>query len=202
MLFEKWKSLSHVRLCHPMDYAVHRVLQARILEWVACSLLQGIFPILGLNPGLLYCRQIIYHLSPRKPICCVPGTHIMLHANYISKNIYLLSLLMKNKNVKRLLLLYIKTSVSIIKTAYYWKNHIMYTSRVEWNAQTQKYGCIFLNSDHVWERENWAILLSDKFACWIVYPYFKIIRIWLIHDQTINALESIVGMEKAKCYIF
>ena len=26
------------------------------------SLLQGIFPTQGLNPGLLYCRQILYHL--------------------------------------------------------------------------------------------------------------------------------------------
>ena len=27
------------------------------------SLLQGIFPNQGMNPGLLHCRQIIYHLS-------------------------------------------------------------------------------------------------------------------------------------------
>ena len=27
------------------------------------SLLQGIFPIQGLNPGLLHCRQVLYHLS-------------------------------------------------------------------------------------------------------------------------------------------
>ena len=31
----KWKSLSHVQLCDPMDYTVHGILQARILEWVA-----------------------------------------------------------------------------------------------------------------------------------------------------------------------
>ena len=31
---------------------------------VGChSLLQGIFPTQGSNPGLLYCRQILYHLS-------------------------------------------------------------------------------------------------------------------------------------------
>ena len=29
------------------------------------SLLQGIFPTLGLNLYLLYCRQIVYHLSPQ-----------------------------------------------------------------------------------------------------------------------------------------
>ena len=32
------------------------------------SLLQGIFLTQGLNPGLLYCRQVLYHLShPEKP---------------------------------------------------------------------------------------------------------------------------------------
>ena len=29
----------------------------------SCSLLQGIFPTQGLNPGLLHCRQILYQLS-------------------------------------------------------------------------------------------------------------------------------------------
>ena len=29
----------------------------------SCSLLQGIFPIQGSNPGLLHCRQILYQLS-------------------------------------------------------------------------------------------------------------------------------------------
>ena len=47
----------------PMDYTVHGILQARILEWVAFPLLQGIFPTQGLNPGLLHCRQILYHMS-------------------------------------------------------------------------------------------------------------------------------------------
>ena len=33
----QWKLLSHVWLCDPMDYMVHGILQARILEW-------GVFP--------------------------------------------------------------------------------------------------------------------------------------------------------------
>ena len=46
-------------LCDPVDYSppgssVHRILQARILEWVATSL-EGIFPTRGLNLGLLHC---------------------------------------------------------------------------------------------------------------------------------------------------
>ena len=53
-------------LCDPVDCSlpgssVHGILQARS---VCChSLLQGIFPTLGSNPGLLHCRQILYHLS-------------------------------------------------------------------------------------------------------------------------------------------
>ena len=58
-------------LCDPMDYSspgssVHRISQERILEWVAVFLLQGIFPTQGSNPGLLHCRQILYHLSYRE----------------------------------------------------------------------------------------------------------------------------------------
>ena len=35
------------------------------------SLLQGIFPTQGLNPGLPHCRQILYHLSHKgSPSLC------------------------------------------------------------------------------------------------------------------------------------
>ena len=37
----KWKSLSHVRFCDPMNYTVHGILQARILEWVAFPFSRG-----------------------------------------------------------------------------------------------------------------------------------------------------------------
>ena len=54
---------SCLTLCHLMDYTVDGILQARILDWVASSLLQGIFPTQGLNSGLPHCRQILNHLS-------------------------------------------------------------------------------------------------------------------------------------------
>ena len=61
-------------LCDPTDYTVPGFLQARILEWkekkkkrilewVACSLLQGIFPTQESNPGLPHYRWILYQLS-------------------------------------------------------------------------------------------------------------------------------------------
>ena len=49
-------------LCDPMDYTVHGILQARILEVGSLSLL-GIFPTQGSNPGLPHCRRILYQLS-------------------------------------------------------------------------------------------------------------------------------------------
>ena len=60
----KWKvAQSCPTLCNPIDCTVHGTILARILEWVAYSLLQGIFPTLGLNSGLPHSRQILYQLS-------------------------------------------------------------------------------------------------------------------------------------------
>ena len=59
---------SFLTLCDPTDYRLTRLL----CPWnspgknngVGChSLLQGIFPTQGSNPGLLYCRQTLYCLS-------------------------------------------------------------------------------------------------------------------------------------------
>ena len=46
LLLLKWKSLSRVRLCNPMYYTVHGILQARILEWEAIP-----FSNPGTEPG-------------------------------------------------------------------------------------------------------------------------------------------------------
>ena len=40
------------------------------------SLLQGIFPTQGSNPGLPHCRQILYQLSRKKPILTLICTQI------------------------------------------------------------------------------------------------------------------------------
>ena len=37
------------------------ILQARVLEWVAIYLLQGIFPMQGSNPGLPHCRKMFFY---------------------------------------------------------------------------------------------------------------------------------------------
>ena len=49
--------LQPTRLFHPWDFPGKTT-------GVGCHfLLQGIFPTQGLNPGLLHCRQVLYHLS-------------------------------------------------------------------------------------------------------------------------------------------
>ena len=62
-----WSEVKGIQLCptlwDPMDYTVHGILQARILEWVAFPSSRGIFPTQGSNPGLLHCRWILYQLS-------------------------------------------------------------------------------------------------------------------------------------------
>ena len=40
-MVKKEKLLSCVRLCDPMDYTVHGILQVRILEWVAFPFSRG-----------------------------------------------------------------------------------------------------------------------------------------------------------------
>ena len=55
-------------LCDPMDCSppgssVLRDSPGKNTRLGCHALLQGIFPIQGFNPGLLHCRQILYHLS-------------------------------------------------------------------------------------------------------------------------------------------
>ena len=51
-------------LCSLPGSSVHRIFQARIQEWVAISSSRASSqPRDCTNPGLLHCRQILYHLS-------------------------------------------------------------------------------------------------------------------------------------------
>ena len=54
--------MSYPMDCSPPVSSVLGILQARILEWVAKPF-SGIFLTQGLNPGLLHCGWILYHLS-------------------------------------------------------------------------------------------------------------------------------------------
>jgi len=55
--------------CRPPGSFVHGIAQARILEWVAISLLQGIFPTQGSNLHLLHWQadssQVSHQGSPQ-----------------------------------------------------------------------------------------------------------------------------------------
>ena len=68
-------------LCDPMDYSppgssVLGILQARILEWGSCSLLQGIFPIRD--------RTWVFHITSRFYPSEPPGKHLIIYLKVIS----------------------------------------------------------------------------------------------------------------------
>ena len=47
------------------------------------ALLQGIFPTQGLSPGLLHCRQILYHLIHQgSPLESLVGDYSIAKASY------------------------------------------------------------------------------------------------------------------------
>ena len=59
----KWKLLSHVRLFVTPELNSPWNSPGQNTGVVSLSLLQGIFPTQGSNPGLSHCRQILYQLS-------------------------------------------------------------------------------------------------------------------------------------------
>ena len=64
-LIWKWKSLSPVWL-FATPWTTQSMELSRPEYWSGyLSLLQGIFPTQGSNPGLPHCREILYQLSPR-----------------------------------------------------------------------------------------------------------------------------------------
>ena len=82
-------------LCDPMDCnlpgsSVHGILQARILEWVAFFLLQGIFPTQGSKPHLLNLLHWQIGSLPLVP----PGKSLIIYTIYLNLNTVLA---MKNK---------------------------------------------------------------------------------------------------------
>ena len=52
--------------CSPPGSSVHGISQARVLEWVAISLLQGIFLTQGLSPCLLHWQVVLHHWPTRE----------------------------------------------------------------------------------------------------------------------------------------
>ena len=52
--------------CSPPGSSVHRDSPGKNTRVCCHALLRGIFPTQGLNPGLLNCRRILYHLSHQR----------------------------------------------------------------------------------------------------------------------------------------
>ena len=62
-MLSEWVKVAQLcpTLWDPMDYIVHGILQARILEWVAFSFSRG-----SSNPGLPHCCWILYQLTHKE----------------------------------------------------------------------------------------------------------------------------------------
>ena len=52
--------------CSPPGSSFHGVYQARTLKWIARPSSRGSSWSKGLNPGLLHCRKVLYHLSHQR----------------------------------------------------------------------------------------------------------------------------------------
>ena len=61
--YVKWKSLSHLQLLGPHGLYYPWNSPGQNTGVGTCSLLLGIFPTQGSNPGLLHCRWILYQLN-------------------------------------------------------------------------------------------------------------------------------------------
>ena len=51
---------SCLTLCNPMDYTVHGILQARMMDWVAFAFSRGVFPIQSSEPLPIPCLHDLY----------------------------------------------------------------------------------------------------------------------------------------------
>ena len=65
-------TLSDPMDCSPPGCSVHLDSPDKNTGVGCHALLQRIFPIQGLNPGLLHCRQILYHLNHQESPLCAP----------------------------------------------------------------------------------------------------------------------------------
>ena len=71
--------------CNPPGSSVCGILQTRLLEWIAVpSSRERIFLTQELNPGLLHCRQILYHLSYREVlgVFTSKGSHVVFTSKF------------------------------------------------------------------------------------------------------------------------
>ena len=67
---EKWKLLSPVWLCDPMDYPVHEILQARVLDQVAIPFSRDL-PNPGIEPrSSILQEDSLPAVLPGKPLGC------------------------------------------------------------------------------------------------------------------------------------
>ena len=74
--------------CSPPGSSVHRASPGKYTGVGCQSLLQGIFPTQGSNPGLPHCKQILYQLSYQGMYCTIIWHLYTLQSNHHNKSSY------------------------------------------------------------------------------------------------------------------
>ena len=88
-----WKSLSLVKLCDPMDYTAHGILQARILEWVAVPFSRGSSqPRDGTQVSRFAGRFFTSWATKDKSFCDIPHKFKFVFGTGVASLDYLLSM--------------------------------------------------------------------------------------------------------------
>ena len=77
---------SCLTLCEPMDYTVHGILHARVVEWVAVPFFRGSSQTIGTEPSLLHCRQILYQLSHKGSLVSLSLDIFQKWSGYLCQN--------------------------------------------------------------------------------------------------------------------
>ena len=103
------------------------------------SLLQEIIPTQGLNPGLLHCRQILYHMSHQgKPWLCqafiLPFPLLILFPLYVFRNSVLIYLIISYSSF---------SSVPILSAHYIIKNVVCVSFPLDWELLESRDNILF-----------------------------------------------------------
>ena len=132
-------SLQSHGLCSPPGSSVHGNSSGKNTGVGCHALLQGIFPNQGSNPGLLHCRQILYHLShQRSPWLCqafiLPFPLLILLPLYVFRNSILIYLIISYSSF---------SSVPILSAHYVIKNIVCVSFPLDWELLESRDNILF-----------------------------------------------------------
>ena len=165
MLSEKLVTQLCLILCDPMDCRF-------LCPWNSPgkntgvgshSFLQGIFPTQGSKPGLLHCRQILYHLSHQRSPSKLKLPLSLTTLNYLTKCTCLLSL------PQYMLVIAFESDPVLTQQVYFWaKKMCLHLVLCNFPENFEKITLTFCSITKRLKLSN-----SMKFTCLYVYTHLK-----------------------------